>query len=134
MRLIRDGVGMAHLYADREEDGFYGLGYATGEDRLRQVLMWYVAVRGELAAKFGPKTPSLSADPAASALASTRSPLADAVASDTKTLKYQFLSIARRNFHALPAAVSARSAILHSRAERIHARPPRAYPGLGAST
>jgi penicillin amidase len=32
--MFRDRWGMAHLYAAREEDGFFGLGYATAEDRL----------------------------------------------------------------------------------------------------
>ena len=31
--IFRDRWGMAHLYAAREEDGFFGLGYATAEDR-----------------------------------------------------------------------------------------------------
>src|SRR6201999_1139558 len=57
VRLYRDSFGMAHLYANRESDGFFGLGYAVGEDRLLQVLTWYVAVRGELAKTFGPTTP-----------------------------------------------------------------------------
>jgi hypothetical protein len=45
VHLYRDSVGMAHLYADREEDAFYGIGYATGEDRLGQVLTCYVDSR-----------------------------------------------------------------------------------------
>ena len=45
---------MAHLNAAREEDGFFGLGYATAEDRLEQVLLLYLGVKGELAAAFGP--------------------------------------------------------------------------------
>jgi hypothetical protein len=39
-------LGMPHIYAVREQDVFYGLGYATGGDRLVQVLTWYVALRG----------------------------------------------------------------------------------------
>jgi Penicillin amidase len=52
--LHRDIWGMAHLYADREADAYFGLGYATAEDRLQQVLFWYRYARGELAAAFGP--------------------------------------------------------------------------------
>jgi len=52
--IFRDRWGMAHLYAAREEDGFFGLGYATAEDRLEQVLLLYLGVKGELAAAFGP--------------------------------------------------------------------------------
>jgi hypothetical protein len=47
--IFRDRWGMAHLYAAREEDGFFGLGYATAEDRLEQVLLLYLGVKGELA-------------------------------------------------------------------------------------
>jgi hypothetical protein len=32
-------MGMSHLYVAREEDGFFGLGYATAADRLEQVLL-----------------------------------------------------------------------------------------------
>ena len=101
VRIIRDAYGMAHLYAAREEDGFYGLGYAEGEDRLQQILTWYVAMRGELAATFGPKTPLLPArsNPVASP---DNPPLADAVAVDTTARKYQVLETARRNFPRLP--------------------------------
>jgi acyl-homoserine-lactone acylase len=136
VRLIRDSVGMAHLYADREEDGYYGLGYATGADRLRQVLTWYVAVRGELAATFGPKTPPLSEDESTEVFAS--SPLSDAVASDINTLKYQLLPIARRNFRALPpqyqrdlrSYVAGLSAYMRDHPERTPAWAPVLEPAL----
>jgi acyl-homoserine lactone acylase PvdQ len=51
--IFRDRWGMAHLYAAREEDGFFGLRYAKAEDRLDQVLLLYLAAKGELAAAFG---------------------------------------------------------------------------------
>ena len=97
VHLYRDAVGMPHLYANREEDGFYGLGYATGEDRLEQVLTFYVALRGELAATFGPKTPPPAGDSPSGANA-----LSDAVASDIAARQFQQLHIARRNFPKLP--------------------------------
>lgn len=101
VHLFRDSVGMAHLYADREQDAFYGLGYATGEDRLLQVLTWYVALRGELAATFGVKTPPLPAAPSADEHRNA-GPLEDAVASDLAARRFQLLAIARRNLHLLP--------------------------------
>src|SRR4051794_33565294 len=51
--IIRDHWGAPHIYAAREQDGFYGLGYATAQDRLEQVLLLYLQAKGELAAKFG---------------------------------------------------------------------------------
>lgn len=99
VRMYRDSVGMAHLYADREQDAFYGLGYASGEDRLEQVLTLYVAVRGELAATFGPKTPPLPGD---SPSAGSAGPLSDAVASDIAARRFRLLETARNNFPKLP--------------------------------
>jgi acyl-homoserine lactone acylase PvdQ len=32
--IYRDNWGVPHIYAEREEDGFYGLGYAQAQDRL----------------------------------------------------------------------------------------------------
>jgi acyl-homoserine-lactone acylase len=105
VRLYRDQYGMAHLYADKEEDGFYGLGYAVAEDRLREVLTWYLAVRGELAATFGKVTPPPLPDSNAASIArdSYRNTLADSVTSDRNALKYKFLVTARRNLRKLPA-------------------------------
>jgi acyl-homoserine-lactone acylase len=94
---------MAHIYSDTEQGGFFGLGYATGEDRLEQVLTWYVAVRGELAATFGPKTPVLPGDSFALGGAGNAGPLEDAVASDLNARRFQLLEIARRNLPLLPA-------------------------------
>lgn len=53
VNLYRDDWGMAHVYAEREEDGFWGLGYAEAADRLYGILFNYLAVRGELASHFG---------------------------------------------------------------------------------
>jgi acyl-homoserine-lactone acylase len=102
VHLYRDSAGMAHLYADREEDAFYGLGYATGEDRLEQVLTWYLAVRGELAATFGVKTPPLAGDSPPSGGPTGTRPLEDAVANDIAARRFQLLATARRNFPRLP--------------------------------
>ena len=101
VRVYRDSVGMAHLYAEREQDAFYGLGYASGEDRLEQVLTFYVAVRGELAATFGPQTPPLPGD---SPSAGNAGPLSDALANDIAARRFRLLETARRNFPKLPIA------------------------------
>jgi acyl-homoserine-lactone acylase len=103
VRIVRDAFGMAHLYSDREEDGFYGLGYAIAEDRLQQVLTWYVAIRGDLAATFGPKTPPLRGTELPPTAGRASSPLSDAIASDINARKYHFLATARSNFHLLPS-------------------------------
>lgn len=107
VHIYRDHYGMAHLYAAREEDGFYGLGYATGEDRLRQVLTWYAAVRGELAARFGPTTPPPYPQNPSLPGPAEPSPLVDAIASDIAARKFHVLDTARRNFNKLPAQYQA---------------------------
>ncbi|MFN0178018.1 MAG: penicillin acylase family protein [Gemmatimonadales bacterium] len=52
--VYRDPWGIPHAYADREEDGFFGLGYAQAEDRLTTILALYLRAKGEQAAAFGP--------------------------------------------------------------------------------
>jgi acyl-homoserine lactone acylase PvdQ len=126
---------MPHLYAAREEDGFYGLGYATGEDRLAQVLTWYVAVRGELAATFGRKTPALRTDPGSPGNAG---PLDDAVANDIAARRFELLAVARRNLQRLPpqyrldlrAYVDGLGAYMRSHPDRTPAWAPRLEPAL----
>ncbi len=49
----RDVWGAPHVSAEREEDGFRGLGYTTAEDHLEGVVLRYLALRGELATAFG---------------------------------------------------------------------------------
>lgn len=137
VHLFRDSVGMAHLYADREQDAFYGLGYATGEDRLVQVLTWYVAVRGELAATFGAKTPPLPAAPSADEHRNA-GPLEDAVASDLAARRFQLLAIARRNLHRLPpqylrdleAYVAGLDAYMREHPDKTPAWAPHLEPAL----
>jgi acyl-homoserine-lactone acylase len=53
--IYRDDWGVPHVYANREENGFYGLGYAQAEDRLEGILRHFLAVRGESASAFGPE-------------------------------------------------------------------------------
>jgi len=91
-------MGMAHLYAAREEDGFFGLGYATAEDRLEQVLLLYLGVKGELAAAFGPG--AVGADKVGPVLGGE---ITDTVASDLRVKKFQILEEARLNMPKIPA-------------------------------
>ncbi|MGA3156651.1 MAG: penicillin acylase family protein [Steroidobacteraceae bacterium] len=53
VELYRDDWGVPHLYAEREEDAFYGLGYAQAEDRLVGMLRKFLDARGESASVFG---------------------------------------------------------------------------------
>jgi acyl-homoserine-lactone acylase len=137
VHLYRDSVGMAHLYADREEDGFYGLGYAIGEDRLLQVLTWYVAARGELAATFGPTTPPLPGDATPPSPGESR-PLVDALANDLVARKFRLLPVARGNFRQLPrqyqkdlrAYIEGLRAYMHEHPDRTPRWAPPLEPAL----
>lgn len=51
--IYRDTWGVPHIYADREEDGWYALGYATAHDELDWILRITLAARGEAAAAVG---------------------------------------------------------------------------------
>ncbi len=77
--IYRDAWGVPHVYADTEEDGFYGLGYAQAEDRLEAILWLYLRRRGELASAFGP----------------------DSIESDFRHLQWRHLEEARAGFERL---------------------------------
>jgi acyl-homoserine lactone acylase PvdQ len=49
----RDAWGVPHVYAAREEDGYYGLGYAMAQDQLERTLRLVLYARGTLAQTFG---------------------------------------------------------------------------------
>ena len=51
--IYRDTWGVPHIYADREADGFYGLGYAMAEDEGEFILRSVLVARGEAAQAFG---------------------------------------------------------------------------------
>src|SRR2546428_10621770 len=53
--IYRDEWGVPHIFAEREEDGFYALGYAMAEDELDYLLHLFLMARGEEAAVFGVK-------------------------------------------------------------------------------
>jgi acyl-homoserine lactone acylase PvdQ len=95
--IIRDEWGMAHIYAAREEDGFFALGYATAEDRIDQLLLIYLATKGELAANFGPGP--IDADKVTPHLANA---IKDSVASDVTVRRFRILESARENLAQLP--------------------------------
>jgi acyl-homoserine lactone acylase PvdQ len=95
--LIRDAYGTPHLYAASEHDAFFGLGYAYGEDRLRQVLLSYLQIQGRLAEVFG--AGSLANQPGLQLPATT---VKDTVASDLEARRFRYLADARVNFDRLP--------------------------------
>jgi acyl-homoserine-lactone acylase len=77
--IYRDEWGVPHMYSDREEDGFYGLGYAQAQDRLEGLLKRFLAVRGEAASVFGTSE----------------------VENDFRNLQWMHLEEARSGFHRL---------------------------------
>ncbi|WP_293971220.1 penicillin acylase family protein [Sphingopyxis sp.] len=95
--IFRDEWGMAHIYAAREEDGFFALGFATAEDRIDQLLLIYLATKGELAANFGPGP--IGADKVTPHLANA---IKDSVASDVAVRRFRILESARENLAQLP--------------------------------
>src|SRR5882757_1709828 len=137
VELYRDSYGLPHVYAEREEDGFYGVGYATGQDRLLSVLTWYVAVRGELAQTFGPVTPDIGTPPPSN-LPAQRSFLSDAVQNDILTRRYRILESARHNLTLLPpqyqknlqSYILGLGAYMREHPEKTPAWAPRLEPAL----
>jgi len=53
VELIRDHWGVPHVFAQREADAFFGLGYACAEDRLLQMELLRRRATGRLAEVFG---------------------------------------------------------------------------------
>ena len=53
VEIIRDQWGVPHVYAETEADGFFGVGYATAEDRIVQMELFRRRSRGRLAEIFG---------------------------------------------------------------------------------
>lgn len=74
--IYRDDWGVPHVYATREEDGFYGLGYAQAQDRLLGMLRKFLEVQGRSASVFG----------------------ADAAPTDLRNLQWMSLEQARVGF------------------------------------
>lgn len=55
VEIIRDNWGVPHVFADKEADGFFGLGYVCAEDRLVQMDLFRRRARGRLAEIYGPQ-------------------------------------------------------------------------------
>ncbi|MFL5489372.1 MAG: penicillin acylase family protein [Gemmatimonadaceae bacterium] len=79
--IVRDDWGVPHIFAAREQDAYYGFGYAIAEDRLESVLRRYLAAQGRLASVFG----------------------ADSLEKDLWRLRLMHLEVARKSFAALDA-------------------------------
>lgn len=54
VEVIRDPLGIPHLYGQRESDLFFAQGYVHAQDRLWQMLFNRIVADGTLAATFGP--------------------------------------------------------------------------------
>ncbi len=54
--LVRDDLGITHVYAESEEDAFFGAGYAMARDRLFQMELMRRQALGRSAELFGPKS------------------------------------------------------------------------------
>lgn len=50
VNIYRGEWGVPHIYASRQEDGFYGLGYSLAEDQIQRFMLYVLMARGELAA------------------------------------------------------------------------------------
>ena len=54
--IIRDTYNVPHIVAARDEDVFFGLGYAHAQDRLCQIMLMRRTAQGRLSELFGPET------------------------------------------------------------------------------
>ena len=54
VEIIRDRWGVAHIFAEKESDGFYGVGYVCAQDRLLQMELLRRRAYGRVAELFGP--------------------------------------------------------------------------------
>ncbi|MBA2688818.1 MAG: penicillin acylase family protein [Gemmatimonadaceae bacterium] len=78
--IVRDEWGVPHVYASREEDGYYGLGYALAQDRLQTLLGRYLAATSRLASVYG----------------------RDSLDKDLSKLKWAHLDLARDSYRRMP--------------------------------
>lgn len=124
VHLLRDQWGLPHLYAQREEDGYFGLGYALAEDRLEQVLLTYLHVSGRLAEFFGAgplaNKPGLSPEIAGK--------IQDTIATDMKMRQARHLEDARRNLSRLSPAYRANMEAFAEGMNRYMADHPEKIP------
>lgn len=124
--IYRDVWGTPHLYAEREEDGFWGVGYTTAEDHLEGVLLRYLALKGELAKAFG--AGPISAETGLRATALPGRAIPDAVAADLEARRWRHLADARANFPKLPDQLRLNLAAYIAGVERFMAEHPERVP------
>jgi len=55
VEIIRDAWGVAHIYANTQEDLFFAQGFVAAQDRLWQLDLWRRKAMGELAEVLGPE-------------------------------------------------------------------------------
>ena len=56
VEILKDRWGIPHIYAETEEDLFFGQGYNAARDRLFQLELWLRKVTGTLSELLGPRT------------------------------------------------------------------------------
>src|SRR5262249_54010385 len=54
VRVVRDGWGIPHIYAQSADDLFFAQGFVQAQDRLFQLDLWRRSVQGRLAEVLGP--------------------------------------------------------------------------------
>lgn len=104
--IVRDRWGVPHIFAEREADAFFGVGYAQAQDRLRQLLLAWLRARGELAAAFGH----------------------DHVATDVRHRRWRHLEEARHGLAQLSEPLQAAYAAFAAGVERYMAEHPTVVP------
>jgi acyl-homoserine-lactone acylase len=125
-----------HVYAEREEDGYWGLGYTTAEDHLEGVLLRYLGLRGEVASAFGKGPVAEQTGLRATALPGRA--IADPVAADYEARRWRHLEDARANFPRLPeqvqrnmqAYIAGIQRFMEEHPERVPPWAPALEPGL----
>ncbi|HMB27733.1 MAG TPA: penicillin acylase family protein, partial [Blastocatellia bacterium] len=55
VKVLRDEWGIAHIYAETQDDLFFAQGLVAAQDRLWQMDMWRRAGEGKLAEVLGPR-------------------------------------------------------------------------------
>ena len=81
----RDAYGVPHVVADSDEAAFYGLGWASAQDRLYQMNVIALTVQGRLAEHFGDVDGMLASDEHARIVGSWRAAQRKALGLDAET-------------------------------------------------
>jgi len=56
VEIVRDSYSVPHIFAERDHDAYFGLGFAHAQDRLWQMTMLRRTAEGRLSEIFGPRT------------------------------------------------------------------------------